>query len=247
MTFEQVSIGSRIAYTNLFFLSNFAYLIYKGVNHMTKIDKLKKLFVVRENEQGHKELVELLDCTNIGKAGGDTSPTGDNGGEVAQYAHVSDIVKYKVRVNPELVVHDRLKNPIHDDGSVGILTVNTFTGLALLNYRVKSGDEWTDDYKVPDGTTILIIDEEPFEGTKPAGYSIKLSADTEGILYTNHQITNYLVFLNLIENNGKLSVKVKAVDQDARDALNNSSVSLFTNSLLDLVAPIPFMVYFEKK
>lgn len=247
MTFEQVSIGSRIAYTNLFFLSNFAYLIYKGVNHMTKIDKLKKLFVVRENDQGHKELVELLDCTNIGKAGGDTSHAGDNTGEVAQYAHVSDIVKYKVRINPELVAHDRLKNPIHDDGSVGILTVNTFTGLALLNYHVNSGDEWSDDYKVPDGTTILIIDEEPFEGTKPEGYSIKLSAGNEGVLYTNHQITNYLVFLNLVENNGKLSIKVKAINQEARDALNNSSLSLFTDSLLSLLTPVTFMVYFEKK
>lgn len=214
---------------------------------MTKIDKLKKLFVVRENDQGHKELVELLDCTNIGKAGGDTSPAGDNTGEAAQYAHVSDIVKYKVRINPELVVHDRLKNPIHDDGSVGILTVNTFTGLALLNYRIISGDEWSDDYKVPDGTTILIIDEEPFEGTKPEGYSIKLSAGNEGVLYTNHQVTNYLVFLNLVENNGKLSVKVKAINQEAHEALNNSSVSLFTNSLLDLLTPITFMVYFEKK
>ena len=93
MTFEQVSIGLRIAYTNLF-LSNFAYLIYKGVNHMTKIDKLKKLFVVRENEQGHKELVELLDCSNIGKPSGGESGTEEQ--PVAQFAQSTDIVKYKV-------------------------------------------------------------------------------------------------------------------------------------------------------
>lgn len=245
MTFEQVSIGLRIAYTNLFFLSVFAYLIYKGVNHMTKIDRLKKLFVVRENDQGHKELVELLDCSNIGK------PSGESGGgeeAVAQYAQSTDIIRYKVWLSDTVKTKEHFTHPSLTDGSVGVLDVNSFTGSAILRYIARTDVNWSDENIVTDGQELLRIDLDQHEGHAPEGYRLRLVAGPEGIFWTPPSISAYNIFLNLYETSkGGLSVRVVAKDQESIDSLANGSVSINRGSLLDAVPPIALMVYFEKK
>ena len=134
---------------------------------MTKIDKLKKLFVVRENEQGHKELVELLDCSNIGKPSGGESGTEEQ--PVAQFAQSTDIVKYKVWMSDTIKNKKDYHHPSLTDGSVGVLDVNTFTGSAILRYIAKTDVNWSDDNKVTDGQELLRIDQDHYEAMPQKG------------------------------------------------------------------------------
>lgn len=214
---------------------------------MTKIDKLKKLFVVRENDQGHKELVELLDCTNIGKPSGGESGSGDEQ-PVAQFAQSTDIVKYKVWLSDTIKTKEHYSHPSLTDGSVGVLDVNTFTGSAILRYIAKTDINWSDDNKVTDGQELLRIDQDHYEGHAPEGYRLRLVAGPEGIFWTPPSTTLYNIYLNLYETSkGGLAVRVVAKDQEGIDSLANGSVSINKASLFEIVPPIPLMVYFEKK